>query len=192
MSDNTPPCTGRMLSESRHCACLLINGRHSHVLLCRAQVYVIHHTDCGMETFGKQLHHEHHRVVVPAITTHAPGNSCTVSPLQAKRDWPAGPLLAATSLLYFAASPIRREVLNFGWCHAADLTSRLNIAGNEDLKAKIKADLGVDAGDRDYLPFKGLEQSVKADVKSVKDSPVIDHSLPVYGYIYDVSPVEPL
>ncbi len=59
-------------------------------------------------------------------------------------------------------------------------------AANETVKEKIKTDLGVDAGDHDFLGFKGLEQSVRDDVKLVKDSPMIDHALPVYGYIYDV------
>ena len=59
-------------------------------------------------------------------------------------------------------------------------------AANETVKEKIKTDLGVDAGDHDFLGFKGLEQSVRDDVKIVKDSPMIDHALPVYGYIYDV------
>ena len=45
--------------------------------------------------------------------------------------------------------------------------------------------MGVDVGDRDFLTFNGLEQSVRDDVKIVKDCPMINHELPVYGYIYD-------
>lgn len=57
---------------------------------------------------------------------------------------------------------------------------------NKDLKDKIKADLGVDAGDRDWLPFKGLEQSVRTDVGIIKSSPLIPDDIPVHGYVYQV------
>lgn len=57
---------------------------------------------------------------------------------------------------------------------------------NEDLRAKIQADLGVDAGERDYLPFKGLEKSVRTDVQIVKDSELIPNDIPVHGYVYEV------
>ena len=59
-------------------------------------------------------------------------------------------------------------------------------AENEDLRAKIKADLGVDAGERDYLPFKGVEESVRTDIKIVKDSPLIPDDIPVHGFVYEV------
>lgn len=59
-------------------------------------------------------------------------------------------------------------------------------AENEDLRAKIKADLGVDAGERDYLPFKGVDESVRSDIKIVKDSPLIPDDIPVHGFVYEV------
>jgi Carbonic anhydrase len=57
---------------------------------------------------------------------------------------------------------------------------------NADLAAKIKADLGVDVGDRDFLPFSDLEQSVRDDVEAVRNSPLIPNDIPVSGAIYDV------
>ncbi|MES2461122.1 MAG: carbonic anhydrase [Armatimonadota bacterium] len=57
---------------------------------------------------------------------------------------------------------------------------------NEDLAAKIRQDLGVDVGDRDFLPFPDLEQSVRDDVATLRSSPLIPDNIPVSGAIYDV------
>lgn len=57
---------------------------------------------------------------------------------------------------------------------------------NEDLAAKIQQDLGVDVGDRDFLPFPDLEQSVRDDVATIRNSPLIPQDIPVSGAIYDV------
>jgi len=40
-------------------------------------------------------------------------------------------------------------------------------AQNQDLAAKIRADLGVDASDWDFLPFADLEESVREDVRAL-------------------------
>lgn len=57
---------------------------------------------------------------------------------------------------------------------------------NEQLAAKIHDDLGVDVGQRDFLPFSDLEQSVRDDVAFLRASPLIPHSIPISGAIYDV------
>jgi carbonic anhydrase len=57
---------------------------------------------------------------------------------------------------------------------------------NADLAAKIQQDLGVDVGDRDFLPFPDLEQSVRDDVAIIKNSPLIPDDISVSGAIYDV------
>jgi carbonic anhydrase len=57
---------------------------------------------------------------------------------------------------------------------------------NEDLAGKIQQDLGVDVGNRDFLPFPDLEQSVRDDVAIIKNSPLIPDDIPVSGAIYDV------
>lgn len=57
---------------------------------------------------------------------------------------------------------------------------------NEDLRAKIQTDLGVDVGERDFLPFTDLEQSVRDDVQAIRDSPLIPNDITVSGAIYDV------
>lgn len=57
---------------------------------------------------------------------------------------------------------------------------------NEDLIAKIKEDLGVDATGREFLPFPDLEQSVRDDVETLRDSDLIPDDISVSGAIYDV------
>jgi carbonic anhydrase len=57
---------------------------------------------------------------------------------------------------------------------------------NEDLAAKIKEDLGVDASGHDFLTFTDLEQSVRDDVKKIRDSELIPNDITVNGAIYDV------
>lgn len=57
---------------------------------------------------------------------------------------------------------------------------------NADLAAKIQQDLGMDVGDRDFLPFPDLEQSVRDDVMILRESPLIPKDIPISGAIYDV------
>jgi carbonic anhydrase len=57
---------------------------------------------------------------------------------------------------------------------------------NEQLASKCKAELEVDVSERDFLPFKDLEQSVRDDVQTLRDSPLIPNEIPVTGAIYDV------
>lgn len=57
---------------------------------------------------------------------------------------------------------------------------------NDDLRNKLQQDLHADASHIDFLPFKGLEQSVRDDVATLKNSPLIPKSIEVSGFIYDV------
>lgn len=57
---------------------------------------------------------------------------------------------------------------------------------NQQLADKIKQELGVDVGDREFLPFTDLEQSVRDDVATIRSSPLIPQDIPVSGAIYDV------
>jgi carbonic anhydrase len=57
---------------------------------------------------------------------------------------------------------------------------------NADLAAKIQADLGADASGWDFLPFSDLEASVRDDVQTLRDSPLIPRDIPISGAIYDV------
>jgi carbonic anhydrase len=58
---------------------------------------------------------------------------------------------------------------------------------NEDLTAKIQADLGVDTTGMDFLPFSDLEQSVRDDVETIRQSRLIPGDIPISGAIYDVN-----
>ncbi len=57
---------------------------------------------------------------------------------------------------------------------------------NEDLIARIKENLGVNATGRDFLPFPDLEQSVRDDVETLRSSELIPNNITISGVIYDV------
>ena len=57
---------------------------------------------------------------------------------------------------------------------------------NEDLHAKVKEDLGADAGGIDFLPFASLEDAVREDVAFLKSSPLVGDDVVVRGFVYDV------
>jgi carbonic anhydrase len=57
---------------------------------------------------------------------------------------------------------------------------------NQQLAEKIKQDVGADVQGRDFLPFSDLEKSVRDDVATIRQSPLIPHGIPIAGAIYDV------
>lgn len=57
---------------------------------------------------------------------------------------------------------------------------------NEDLAAKIKEDLGVDASGQDFLPSSDLEGGVREDVEKIRASELIPDDIEVHGAVYDV------
>jgi carbonic anhydrase len=57
---------------------------------------------------------------------------------------------------------------------------------NDDLRQKIRADLGADASNIDFLPFSDLAQSVRDDVAELRRSPLLLKDAPISGFIYDV------
>ena len=57
---------------------------------------------------------------------------------------------------------------------------------NDDLRSKLREETGADASNIDFLPFPDLEQSVRDDVRRIKESPFISDDIPVTGYVYDV------
>jgi carbonic anhydrase len=62
--------------------------------------------------------------------------------------------------------------------------------GNEEIRARVAANLGADAGalaeEIDFLPIPDLEQGVRADVELLRDSPLLLSGIPITGMIYDV------
>ena len=57
---------------------------------------------------------------------------------------------------------------------------------NQQLRDRLRRDLGADAAELDFLPFTDLEESVRADVETIRSSPFIPRDLPVSGLVYDV------
>jgi carbonic anhydrase len=57
---------------------------------------------------------------------------------------------------------------------------------NDQLRSKVKADLGADASTVDFLPFSDLGQSVKDDIATLRNSPLLLRDAPISGFIYDV------
>ena len=53
------------------------------------------------------------------------------------------------------------------------------------LKKKLSDELGVET-DTAFLPFSDLEQSVRDDVRAIRESRVLLKDAPVTGFIYDV------
>ena len=58
---------------------------------------------------------------------------------------------------------------------------------NDDLRSKLAADTGADASHIDFLPFSDLEDSVRDDVRRIRESPFVPADILVTGYIYDVN-----
>jgi carbonic anhydrase len=58
---------------------------------------------------------------------------------------------------------------------------------NEDLHAKVQAELGADASHLDFLPFGDLEQAVRDDLQFLEDSPLIPDDIKIRGFVYDVT-----
>ena len=61
---------------------------------------------------------------------------------------------------------------------------------NDDIRARIKDESGQEAATAaagvDFLPFSDLAASVRLDVRTLRESPLIPESIPIYGFIYDV------
>jgi carbonic anhydrase len=57
---------------------------------------------------------------------------------------------------------------------------------NEELRARLRDQLGASADDVDFLPFTDVEQSVRDDVAFLRGSPLIPRDIAIRGFIYDV------
>lgn len=56
---------------------------------------------------------------------------------------------------------------------------------DEVLREKVRKELGQNVDHLAFLPFGDLEESVRDDVRFVKDSPLV-LDVPVTGYVYEV------
>ena len=57
---------------------------------------------------------------------------------------------------------------------------------NEDFQEHLKRELGVDISDQDFLPFQDIDESVREDMRLLKDSPLIPDDVVISGAVYDV------
>ena len=57
---------------------------------------------------------------------------------------------------------------------------------DDQLREQLRRDTGADASGIDFLTFDDLEESVREDVRTIRESPLIPDEIPVHGFIYDV------
>ncbi|HEX6032658.1 MAG TPA: carbonic anhydrase [Tepidiformaceae bacterium] len=57
---------------------------------------------------------------------------------------------------------------------------------DEQLRQKLRENLGADASHIAFLPFSDVEQSVVDDLEAYAESHVVRHDIPVRGFVFDV------
>ena len=57
---------------------------------------------------------------------------------------------------------------------------------NEDFQEHLKCELGVDVSGQDFLPFQDVDESVREDMKLLRESPLIPDDVVISGAVYDV------
>lgn len=57
---------------------------------------------------------------------------------------------------------------------------------NEDFQEHLKCELGVDVSGQDFLPFQDIDESVREDMKLLRECPIIPDDVIISGAVYDV------
>ena len=57
---------------------------------------------------------------------------------------------------------------------------------NEDFQEHLKCELGVDVSGQDFLPFQDIDESVREDMKLLRECPLIPDDIIISGAVYDV------
>lgn len=57
---------------------------------------------------------------------------------------------------------------------------------NEDFQEHLKRELEVDVSGKDFLPFQDVEESVREDMKLLRECPLIPDDVIISGAVYDV------
>ena len=57
---------------------------------------------------------------------------------------------------------------------------------NEDFQEHLKCELGVDISGQDFLPFQDVDESVREDMKLLRECPLIPDDVIISGAVYDV------
>ena len=56
---------------------------------------------------------------------------------------------------------------------------------NDDVRERVRQELGADDGGMDYLPFSDPEGGVRDDVAFLRSSPLVPDDVTVRGFLYD-------
>ena len=56
----------------------------------------------------------------------------------------------------------------------------------EDFQEHLKCELGVDVSGQDFLPFQDIDESVREDMKLLRECPLIPDDVIISGAVYDV------
>ena len=57
---------------------------------------------------------------------------------------------------------------------------------NEAFQEHLKCELGVDVSGQDFLPFQDIDESVREDMKLLRECPLIPDDVIISGAVYDV------
>ena len=57
---------------------------------------------------------------------------------------------------------------------------------NEEFQEHLKTELGVDVSGQDFLPFQDIDESVREDMKLLRECPLIPDDVVISGAVYDV------
>ena len=57
---------------------------------------------------------------------------------------------------------------------------------NKDFQEHLKRELGVDVYGQDFLPFQDIDESVREDMKLLRECPLIPDDVIISGAVYDV------
>ena len=57
---------------------------------------------------------------------------------------------------------------------------------NEDFQEHLKCELEVDVSGQDFLPFQDVDESVREDMKLLRECPLIPDDVIISGAVYDV------
>ena len=57
---------------------------------------------------------------------------------------------------------------------------------NVDFQEHLKCELGVDVSGQDFLPFQDIDESVREDMKLLRECPLIPDDVIISGAVYDV------
>lgn len=58
---------------------------------------------------------------------------------------------------------------------------------NQDIWAKLESETGQNASSIDFLPFSDVEASLKEDVRTIRDNPLLPRDVEVTGWVYDTT-----